>query len=73
MLNPVVREDGTFDQAGYAAYLQEHPEAVAILGLQADRMRLAFSNLSRLMSALAPRLDALARGSSGALNKINRN
>ena len=52
----IVREDGTFDQEAYLSHLRDHPETATYLATQAERTRLALGNLSKVMTALVPRL-----------------
>lgn len=51
-----VRDDGTFDQEAFLAYIREHPEAATELAGQYERSRLAIGNLTIVMAGLLPPL-----------------
>jgi adenosylhomocysteine nucleosidase len=51
-----MREDGTFDQEAFLAYVREHPEAQPIVARQYEAGKLAFTNLSIFCAAFLPPL-----------------
>lgn len=53
-----MREDGTFDAAAFQVWAQAHPELIEDFAKSATNARLAFSSLTRFLSAFLPLLAA---------------
>ena len=57
-----MKDDGSFDQAAFGAFISEHPELMPVVSRQMECSRLALAALTQFANAFLPRLAELAAG-----------
>ncbi len=54
-----LKDDGSFDQVGFQAFMRERPDLIPVFTQQMERNRLAIANLTAFVTALLPRIHTL--------------